>query len=380
MSAMKKKQVLLMMNARKFLSVIVQYAAQHNWRLTLMNDGIAPRGWKGDGAIVSFSRSESQMRFIAKFAQTSTPVVGLSYARPDIKIPRAVVDYSQNARVAAEHLHSKGYRHFVFCTSERIKSAEISYKVFVEHLRMLGVADDIPWIVRAETIRKGREDDWDENMRAFKKIHKLPKPLGIWCMSDSVAVNVLDCAIANGISVPAEVGILGTNDNIIVCENQDITISSINPNFRNLAITACEMLDKMMESGEKENAFTYIPALGVSERESTAGAYEKSPLLKDILRFMSDNISSSITVEEIAAKFSVSVSKLHRLFRDEMKTTPLAELRSLRFNKAKSLLRTTDFTLDFIANATGFLHPPHLVNAFRSSVGLTPAEWRRLWK
>lgn len=30
------------MNARKFLSVIVQYAAQHNWRLTLMNDGIAP--------------------------------------------------------------------------------------------------------------------------------------------------------------------------------------------------------------------------------------------------------------------------------------------------------------------------------------------------
>jgi LacI family transcriptional regulator len=193
-------------------------------------------------------------------------------------------------------------------------------------------------------------------------------------------VNVLDCAIANGISVPAEVGILGTNDNIIVCENQDITISSINPNFRDLAITACEMLDKMMESGEKENAFTYIPALGVSERESTAGAYEKSPLLKDILRFMADNISSAITVEEIAAKFSVSESKLHRLFRDEMKTTPLAELRSLRFNKAKSLLRTTDFTLDFIANATGFLHPPHLVNAFRSSVGLTPAEWRRLWK
>ena len=95
---------------------------------------------------------------------------------------------------------------------------------------------------------------------------------------------------------------------------------------------------------------------------------------------MFDNLPSSITIDEIAAKFSVSVSKLHRLFRDEMNTTPLAELRTLRFNKAKSLLRTTDFTLDYIANATGFLHPPHLVNAFRSSVGLTPAEWRRLWK
>lgn len=41
-----------MMNARKFLGVIVQYAAQHNWRFTLMNDGIAPRGWKGDGVLV----------------------------------------------------------------------------------------------------------------------------------------------------------------------------------------------------------------------------------------------------------------------------------------------------------------------------------------
>ena len=62
-----------MMNARKFLSVIVQYAAQHNWRLTLMNDGIAPRGWKGDGAIVLFSRSESQMRFIASSHRRRLP-------------------------------------------------------------------------------------------------------------------------------------------------------------------------------------------------------------------------------------------------------------------------------------------------------------------
>jgi len=51
----------------------------------------------------------------------------------------------------------------------------------------------------------------------------------------------------------------------------------------------------------------------------------------------------------------------------------------MRIRKAKSLLRTTDFTLDHIARATGFAHAAHFLNVFRSTVGETPSTWRVKW-
>ena len=72
----------MMANQRKFLDHVAKYAAEHNWRLTIPNDGIAPTMWEGDGALVSFSRSREQMNFAKRLSRRATPCVGLSYALP----------------------------------------------------------------------------------------------------------------------------------------------------------------------------------------------------------------------------------------------------------------------------------------------------------
>lgn len=90
----------MMANARKFLAHVARYAAEHNWRITIVNDGLPPRGWKGDGALLSYSRSKAQMDYaahlarsgeipcvvIASLCEPSPPrvsrLVGLSFSRP----------------------------------------------------------------------------------------------------------------------------------------------------------------------------------------------------------------------------------------------------------------------------------------------------------
>ena len=82
----------------------------------------------------------------------------------------------------------------------------------------------------------------------------------------------------------------------------------------------------------------------------------------------------------VARELGVSERTLNRAFRERVGTTPAAELRSLRLKRAMSLLRTTEFPLDYIAKAAGFSHAPHFVNSFRAAVGETPSAWRERWQ
>ena len=388
MAASHKKQVLLMMNARKFLGVISRYAFEHGWRLTLMNDGLAPTGWKGDGAILSYSRSPAQKEFAARFAQGKIPAVALSYSQPQIKLPRVTAGFESIGRMGARHLFERGYETFVFCSSERLKSGEIVYRSYVDALnglRFKGTVPSsegtVPWIVRSDVLKAGHEFDWGRLSRYFARfIAKLKRPIGFFCQSDASAVNVLNACLENGLRVPEDAGILGVNDNPVLCENQETTISSINPDFDRIALTACEMLDRAMDGGELTDETIPIDPLGVSIRESTGLASVNDPRLAKATRILREHIADSYGIAELAAELGVSVSTLNRLFHELAGTTPAAELRRLKLEHAKTLLRGTDCTVEAIAADSGFANAAHLSNVFREVNGLTPGEWRAKWR
>ncbi len=370
----------MLANARKFLPYVSRYAAEHNWRLTLVNDGLCPLGWRGDGALVSFSRSKPQMEYVRRLIDGGVPSVGMSFTEPSIKIPRVLADFAHSGRTAAKYLWSMGYRNFVFCTSERLSSADIAYNAFSKELRGRGHKGDVPWVVRNEVIPKSRRFDAERIAEALNKhVLSLPKPLGIWCMSDAAAAEAVEAAVQCQMSIPDSVGILGTNDDALRCENAEVPISSIHSDFRGMALRACAMLDRIM-AGERVPAESeFVKGLGITERDST-GVYTGDEVIRSALEWMKDNLSTAAGVQQLAEEIGVSESTLCRMFREKLHSTPAAELRSLRLKRAKSLLRTTDFPLGYIANASGFANAPHLVNIFRESEGETPAVWRRRWE
>ena len=95
---------------------------------------------------------------------------------------------------------------------------------------------------------------------------------------------------------------------------------------------------------------------------------------------MAEHYAEPIGVEQIAAEMGTSPSSLTRIFRRCAGRTPAAELRRIRIRKVKTFLRTTDFTLEHIADLTGFSHASHLLHVFREQEGISPTEWRRNWK
>ena len=377
-----RKRVLMMANARKFLDSVARYGAEHGWRITIVNDGLPPHGWKGDGALLSYSRAKAQMDYAARLVRAGEiPCVGMSCALPKIKVPRVLAGFEGAAELAARCLTSNGYMSFAFLTEERIRSGRFGYKMFIRHLRRLGYRGDVPWFVRRELVAPGKADNAEADIASFRRTFSgLAKPLGVWCFSDSVASRLLDAALACGASVPDEVGILATNDNRVVCENQELPLSSINCDYRGLALAACTQLDRAM-AGEKLPALpVFVPPLGVSERETTGLVSHGDPLVRRAMVYLRAHVGDVFGMGDLARALGVSERTLSRVFRERADTTPAAELRALRIRKAMSLLRSTEFPLDYIAHVAGFTHASHFVNSFRDVTGETPAVWRARWQ
>ncbi len=93
---------------------------------------------------------------------------------------------------------------------------------------------------------------------------------------------------------------------------------------------------------------------------------------------MTADLSGRVTIAELAAGCSLSVSYFVHAFRKTMGIPPHKWLMDQRLRRAKSLLRRTKLTLSEIALMCGFADQSHLTRAFSRQEGSPPGQWRRL--
>ena len=89
------------------------------------------------------------------------------------------------------------------------------------------------------------------------------------------------------------------------------------------------------------------------------------------------NISSPLSMEDVARKVNVSHRQLERLFRVELGMTPRSFALRLRLNHAKHLLLHTKHQISFIAFECGFIDFSHFTRCFKAEFGEPPTEMRK---
>ncbi|HSJ24493.1 MAG TPA: AraC family transcriptional regulator [Longimicrobiales bacterium] len=110
-------------------------------------------------------------------------------------------------------------------------------------------------------------------------------------------------------------------------------------------------------------------------------AESREPLAPAWLRradeIVHDLFRTPLTVASIAAEVGVHGSTLARRYRQEYGCTIARRLRALRIEHAARRLSSSDAAISGIALDAGFYDQSHFTNAFRSHMGITPAEYRR---
>lgn len=102
----------------------------------------------------------------------------------------------------------------------------------------------------------------------------------------------------------------------------------------------------------------------------------KNDTFKNIIEYINNNYSKSITFQGVSMLYSIAPSYLCQIFQRELNTTFTKYLTKLRLSKAKTLLIDTNLPITDISNECGFEQYYYFARVFKKDIGITPTQYR----
>jgi len=102
--------------------------------------------------------------------------------------------------------------------------------------------------------------------------------------------------------------------------------------------------------------------------------------LERAIRYMNDNLASSIKLSDLAAHTGISKQHLIYLFNQESGIPPIEYFLRLKMQKASQLLSLTGLTVKEIAAYVGISDPYYFSRLFKKIMGTSPTEYRNVPK
>lgn len=116
----------------------------------------------------------------------------------------------------------------------------------------------------------------------------------------------------------------------------------------------------------------YSPYLGVRK--------EQDPIVGKVLRYVTEHITDTLSIEQLASAVAVSRRTFSRLFAKYAKVTPSAFVEQVRVDTARRLLEETDAPLKTVAFQCGFHNATHMRTTFSRRLNVTPKQYRQRFR
>ncbi len=116
-----------------------------------------------------------------------------------------------------------------------------------------------------------------------------------------------------------------------------------------------------------------------TEQEVPIPKTEPNTETKAICAYIEENYSKNITLDELSNRSGLSKYHFLRSFTKQQGITPYSYLETIRINKAKKLLEQGVQPID-AAMQTGFSDQSHFSNFFKKLIGLTPNQYRNIFR
>jgi LacI family transcriptional regulator len=180
-----------------------------------------------------------------------------------------------------------------------------------------------------------------------------------------------------GVRVPAEVAVVGVDDDELFCELADPPLSSVALNAEHGGYRTAHLLDQMIQKKVDTKQRLIVEPTHVMMRRSTAVKVAlESAEVGTALSFIHRHRSRQFSVDDVAREAGVSRRNLEVKFRKAVGRTILDEIQRVRLDHAKRMLRETELTIPQVAKASGYNSASYLTQVFRKEVGVTPSKYR----
>jgi len=388
-STYERPHVLLMVETsiaygRGILAGITRWLRRHRgWSLYLEQHelGAAPPAWladwRGDGVICRVTDPE----VAAVLCRGGVPVIDLNDLHDDLGFVHIWSDHRAIGRMAGDHLIDRGFRSLGYCGFSDQQWSRLRREGFVERAAASGIGVNV-----LESDWFGpHAPDWEVCQDRIKQwLAGFTPPFAVMACNDMRGQQVLDAARRAGLAVPEEVGVIGVDDDALLCDLCDPPLSSVQCNPEEIGYRAAERLDALMADRRGGKAASpalplkvLVPPLGVTVRQSTDTLAIADPVLAAALRLIRERGCDGLTIREIVRNSGLSRTSLERRFRDALGRTLQEEIRAVQIKRARQLLTETDLPLEKIVPLVGFSQASYLSHAFKRETGESPRDFRR---
>jgi LacI family transcriptional regulator, galactose operon repressor len=311
--------------------------------------------------------------------QLGIPAVVVGHSSQEVQgLINVVTDSQTVGRMAADHLLQCGFKHFAFCgyagtALEQTPWSRHRLESFTRRVVEAGYPAPGAYILSP------LELDWQKSrQRLADWLAKLPKPLGLMACNDDCGTQVIEACKLAALAVPDEVGIVGVDNDEVVCGLSDPPMTSIAINFQRAGYESAQALEKLMQRSKPRSFRINVLATHLVARRSTDVVAIEDRCLAKALSFIRDNARRPVSVSEIAREAGLSRRVLERRFRRELGRSVLHEIRRARTDEIARLLVETNWPVSRVAESLGFEDVQHFARYFRSGRKLSPLAFRKL--
>lgn len=288
-----------------------------------------------------------------------------------------VTDSAAIGRMAAEHLIHCAFKHFAFCGSadtalEQTPWSNQRWEAFSKRIVSAGFARPPGYILSFQ------KPNWPaERLKLARWIAKLPHPIGIMAANDDCGVQVMEACKLADLHVPDQVGVVGVDNDEVVCGLADPPMTSVAVNFERAGYDAARALEKAMRTGRAGTTNLSVPATHVVARRSTDVVSVDDPYVSRGMNYIRHHAKLPISVEDVVRDVGVSRRSLERRFQLEMGISILSEIRRARTDEIAKLLLESELPVSQIAASLGFEDAQHFARYFRSMKNMSPLAFRK---
>lgn len=156
--------------------------------------------------------------------------------------------------------------------------------------------------------------------------------------------------------------------------------------FHSELVTILRELHQMLMEEEKdfrkEELFFFLLEQLIeeyTEQAATTATAEQSAEARAICEFLEKHYMETITLADLGNLTGLSKYYLLRSFTKQKGISPYSYLETIRIDKAKKMLERGVLPID-VALQTGFTDQSHFSNFFKKFIGLTPKQYRSIFK
>lgn len=363
--------------SRRFLKGVIQYAKQNVpwivYRLPVYYKSLYGnrrikniiKEWQPDGIIVQWGED------INFFESFNIPVFFQNYTQGSQNLSNITGGYFETGKMAANFFIERRYENFAFYGNKGFIWSIERAEGFKERIETVNGK-----FFYFETESLSGEQWSESHIELEDWLLALPKPIALFACDDSFALQVSEICKINNISIPEEIALLGVDNDELICELSNPSISSIVLTAEKGGYEVAKQMHQSIKMKTNKKFDVIIDPVRIELRQSTERYNIGNKYISEVVDYIRNNLASELSIAVIAREVPLSRRSLEMKFKSEMGISIYQFLLNQRLDNVAYLLQTTNKSLLEISLECGFNDTRTVYRIFKKEKGLTPMEYR----